>query len=203
MSRPFFVAMTGGSGSDYGLRLVEVLLQQNQNVFLSVSDAAGQVIRHERRLDLDLDRFQPELLWPDQDLSRLQYFHYRDLMSPVASGSFLTAGMVICPCSGATLSGVASGTSRNLIERAAEVHLKERRKLVLVQRETPLSLPTIENMRTALLSGAVILPAMPAWYHGETELSGLVDFIVARILDQLDVPHQLIRRWGEDSAASE
>lgn len=196
--RPIVVAFTGGSGVGYGRRLVEALLQADRVVHLTISPAATQVIQHELNLQIDLKDFQPALLWPDiSDFTGLHYFHYRDYMTPMASGSFLSDGMVICPCSGATLAGIAHGSSRNLIERAAEVHLKESRKLVLVQRETPLSLVAIENMRSAKLAGATILPAMPAWYHGDQSIAGLIDFIVARILDQLGVEHSLIRRWGE------
>ncbi len=197
--RPVVVAMTGGSGCVYGRRLVEALLQCGRQVLLTISPAATQVMQHELGIHVDLQDFQPEQLWDfaPAERERLQYYHYQDYFTPLASGSYLTAGMVICPCSGATLSGTAHGSSRNLIERAAEVHLKEGRKLVLVQRETPLSLPTIENMRTARLAGATILPAMPAWYHGNTSIEGLVDFVVARILDQLDIEHSLINRWGE------
>jgi 4-hydroxy-3-polyprenylbenzoate decarboxylase len=118
-------------------------------------------------------------------------------MAPMASGSFLSDGMVICPCSGSTLSAVAAGASNNLIQRAAEVHLKERRRLVLVPRETPLSLAHIENMRAVTLAGAVVLPASPGWYHGAKTMADLVDFVVARICDQLGVEHALTRRWGE------
>ena len=114
--------------------------------------------------------------------SRLHYCHYQDLMSPIASGSFLTAGMVICPCSGSTLGAVANSVGSNLIHRAAEVHLKERRKLILVPRETPLSLPQIENMQRATHAGAVILPASPGFYHGPTTIDDLVDFVVAQNL---------------------
>ncbi len=199
MSRPIIVAITGGSGVSYGLRLVECLLNADKKVHLTISPAARQIIRHELGIDIDLEKIQLEMLWSssDVDLNELQYFHYMDYMTPMASGSFLSGGMVICPCSGATLSAVAHGASRNLVERAAEVHLKERRRLILVQRETPLSLPTIENMRNATLAGAIILPAMPAWYHGAKTVDHLIDFIVARILDQLQVPHTLIRRWDE------
>jgi 4-hydroxy-3-polyprenylbenzoate decarboxylase len=104
---------------------------------------------------------------------------------------------VVCPCSGSTLSSIAHAAGNNLIHRAAEVHLKERRKLVLVPRETPLSLPQIDNMHKAALAGAVILPAAPGWYHGVRSVEDLVDFVVARILDQLGVQHTLVRRWGE------
>jgi len=126
----------------------------------------------------------------------LHYCHYRDLGAPIASGSFLTEGMVICPCSTGTLSAIVHGTSANLIHRAADVHLKERRKLVLVPRETPLALHQLENLRRAAELGAVILPAMPGFYHGVKSVRDLIDFIVARICDQLGVAHELIHRWG-------
>jgi 4-hydroxy-3-polyprenylbenzoate decarboxylase len=128
---------------------------------------------------------------------QVTYHHHQDLMSRLASGSSLTGGMVICPCSGGTLSAIAHAASGNLIHRAADVHLKERRKLILVPRETPLSAIQLENMRRCADAGAVVLPAMPGFYHGATTVLDLVDFVVARICDQLDVPHQLVRRWGE------
>jgi len=127
---------------------------------------------------------------------RLVYYHPNDFMAPIASGSFLTGGMVICPCSGGTLSAVVHGASDNLIQRAADVHLKERRKLILVPRETPLSSIQLDNMKRACDAGAVVLPAMPGWYHGVRSVRDLIDFIVARILDQLGVEHDLMRRWG-------
>jgi 4-hydroxy-3-polyprenylbenzoate decarboxylase len=126
----------------------------------------------------------------------VRYHHHGDLMAPIASGSFPTDGMVICPCSAGTLSAIAHSAGTNLIHRAAEVHLKERRKLILVPRETPLSIVQLDNMRRAAEAGAVILPAMPAFYHGVTSIRDLVDFVVARICDQLAVPNELIRRWG-------
>jgi 4-hydroxy-3-polyprenylbenzoate decarboxylase len=125
------------------------------------------------------------------------YHHYRDYMSPLASGSFLTNGMVICPCSSGTLSAIVHSANINLIHRAAEVHLKERRRLILVPRETPLSLMQIDNMRRATEAGAVVLPAMPGFYHGPQSISDLTDFIVSRICDQLGVQNELIRRWGD------
>jgi 4-hydroxy-3-polyprenylbenzoate decarboxylase len=128
---------------------------------------------------------------------QIRYYHCQDFAAPMASGSFLTAGMVICPCSGTTLSGVACGTSGNLIHRAAEVYLKERRKLILVPRETPLSLTHIDNMRRVTKAGAIVLPASPGWYHEVRTIRDLVDFVVARICDQLDIEHALMKRWGE------
>jgi 4-hydroxy-3-polyprenylbenzoate decarboxylase len=126
----------------------------------------------------------------------IKYFHHQDFMAPMASGSSLTGGMVICPCSGTTLSAVAAGAAENLIQRAAEVHLKERRKLIVVPRETPLSLPHIDNMRRLTEAGAIVLPASPGWYHDVRSIRDLVDFVVARICDQLGVEHTLTKRWG-------
>lgn len=127
---------------------------------------------------------------------QVRYHHYRDYQAPIASGSFLTHGMVICPCSSGTLSAIVHGSGANLIHRAAEVHLKERRKLILVPRETPLSIVQLKNLARAAEAGAVVLPAMPAFYHGVTSIQDLVDFVVARICDQLGVENGLIRRWG-------
>jgi 4-hydroxy-3-polyprenylbenzoate decarboxylase len=168
---------------------------------LVVSPAGRQVIAEELQLEIDWQSFQPQRLLSERwsGSGAVHYHEYFDLLAPIASGSHRTAGMIVCPCSGGTLSAIAHGTDQNLIQRAASVHLKERRKLILVPRETPLSLPMIENMRSAALAGAAILPAMPGWYHRPKQLSDLVDFVVARILDQADVPHTLSRRWGESS----
>ena len=120
-------------------------------------------------------------------------------MAPIASGSFLTSAMAICPCSGSTLAAVAHSMGENLIHRAAEVHLMERRKLVVVPRETPLSLPQLKNMQAIHEAGAVVLPAAPGFYHGAGSVADLVDFVVARICDQLGVHTTLMRRWGVES----
>lgn len=130
-------------------------------------------------------------------VGELHYHRWDDFSAPIASGSFLTEGMVIAPCSGTTLSSIARGGANNLIQRAAEVHLKERRKLILVPRETPLSLPHIENMRLATEAGAIVAPAAPGWYHGVTTLRDLVDFMAARICDMLGIDNCLMKRWGE------
>jgi 4-hydroxy-3-polyprenylbenzoate decarboxylase len=127
---------------------------------------------------------------------RLFYHHHRDFSAGIASGSFLTAGMVICPCSMGTLASLASGISSNLIHRAADVHLKERRKLIVVPRETPLGSIQLENMKRLADAGAVILPAMPGFYHNPVSIHDLVDFIVGRICDQLGIAQELFKRWG-------
>lgn len=133
---------------------------------------------------------------PSGQPGTLQYYHYKRLTAPIASGSFLTHGMVVCPCSMSTLSMIVHGGGMNLIHRAAEVHLKERRRLILVPRETPLSLVHLRNLLLAGEAGAVVLPAMPGFYHGVLTVRDMVDFIVARILDQLGIENELIRRWG-------
>ena len=196
---PICVGITGASGAVYAVRLLEVLCAAGREVHLSISPAGRDIIRHELDREIDLDDFQPATLLPAGcDVSRLHYHHWRDYYAPMASGSARSAGMVVCPCSGGTLSAVATGAAGNLIQRAAEVHLKERRKLILVPRETPLSLTHIENMRAVTLAGAVVLPASPGWYQGVRSTDDLVDFIVARICDQLEIENSLMPRWGTD-----
>ena len=215
---PVVLAMTGASGAPYAVRLLEVLLQSGHELHLSISPSAQTVLWQELGLRVSLEHFELHQLlrtpegkpwtsrWPAPSPAelpppprgKLLYHHYKDFMTPIASGSHRTAGMVVCPCSGGTLSSIVTGASGNLIERAAEVHLKERRKLILVPRETPLSLGYVRNMEQASAAGAVVLPAMPGWYHGVTGLLDLIDFIVARILDQLEIEHQLMHRWGEE-----
>lgn len=204
MSNPIVIGVTGGSGAPYAVRLLEVLLEQRRKVHLVVSPSGAEVLRQEMALKVDPANLS-EADWQGRfaaNDSCLMVHPPGDFFSPIASGSYLTDGMVICPCSGTTLSGVVHGSASNLIQRAAEVHLKERRKLVLVPRETPVSLVHVENLRKACLAGAIVLPASPGWYHGVSRLEDLVDFIVARILDQLGIAHDLMRRWGTDGQAS-
>jgi flavin prenyltransferase len=196
---PFVVGISGASGAVYATRLLEALVELGHRVHLTISPAGQTVLKQELALDVDLEQFEPaslQLLVPGTHLQRITYHHDADYLSPIASGSALSSGMVICPCSGGTLSAVAHGASTNLLQRAAEVHLKERRKLILVPRETPVSLVCLDNMKRACEAGAIVLPASPGWYQGVQTVRDLVDFIVARILDQLDVPHELSRRWG-------
>lgn len=196
------VAFTGASGAPYGVRLVEVLLRAGRDVHLTVSPAATEVLDAElgRAVRLAPDEFNPAaLLGPaasELDVSRLRYHHFRDFKAGIASGSFLTAGMAICPCSMGTLAAIAHGQSENLIHRAADVHLKERRKLVLVPRETPLGLAGLRNMVAVTEAGAVVLPAMPAFYTRPRGVADMVDFVVGRVCDQLGVAHGLSSRWG-------
>ncbi len=200
-SHPLVVAITGASGAVYGVRLVEVLLAAGKTVHLSVSTSGQAVIEEELGRHVDLENFDVATLLgaPAPSREQLRYHHHKNLMAPIASGSFLTAGMVICPCSGSTLASVAHAIGENLIHRAAEVHLKERRKLVVVPRETPLSLPQLKNMQAIHEAGAVVLPASPGFYARAETVADLVDFVVARICDQLGVTNALIPRWGTDA----
>jgi 4-hydroxy-3-polyprenylbenzoate decarboxylase len=215
MNRNIVLAITGASGAPYAVRLLDVLLAAGRDVHLMLSEAGRDVLNQELGAAVDLDDFRPAALplarpsGGDQKLDgvraragggfgEVRYHHFRDFSAPVASGSFLTGGMVVCPCSLGTLSAIVHGTSANLIHRAAEVHLKERRKLILVPRETPLSLVHLDNLRRAAEAGAIILPAMPGFYHGVKNVGDLVDFLVARICDQLGIEHDLMRRWGAE-----
>src|SRR5262245_22131503 len=200
-SYPLIIAITGASGAVYAVRLLEVLLAGGREVHLIISPSGAAVIKQELGRAVSLDQFELPSLLPEPSAAAaklVRYHHYSDFMAPPASGSFLTGGMVVCPCSGNTLSGIAHGSSTNLIQRAADVHLKERRKLILVPRETPLSLIQLDNMRRSVEAGAVVLPAMPGWYHGVRSMRDLVDFVVARICDQLGLPNALMKRWGEE-----
>ncbi len=195
---PIVLGVTGASGAIYSRRLLHVLLDTNCDVHLSVSPSGKAVFEQELSESLDLDDFSVEqFLGTATPLpGRLTYHHYKNLMAPIASGSFLTSAMVICPCSGSTLSAVTHAMGDNLIHRAAEVHLKERRKLVVVPRESPLSLPQLKNMQAIHEAGAVVLPASPGFYHNPETIDDLVNFVVSRICDQLNITNELVGRWG-------
>lgn len=195
--RPLILAITGASGAAYAVRLLDVLLSSGRTLYLTISPSGQTVLKEELGISVDLDKFSAaNLLGGAKDGGKIRYCHYQDLMSPIASGSFLTDGMIVCPCSGSTMGAIAHSIGSNLIHRAAEVHLKERRKLILVPRETPLSLPQIDNMRKATEAGAVVLPASPGFYHGPKSIDDLVDFVVGRICDQLGIEQGLMKRWG-------
>src|SRR3954452_19176655 len=177
---PLVVAMTGASGAPYAIRLLPTLCRLGRSVHLTISPSAVKVMREEAGLSVALNRFDPSV-FGDLSPGRLVYHHYQDFTAGIASGSFLSSGMVVSPCSMSTLGAIAHGVTENLITRAADVHLKERRKLILVPRETPLSLIHLENMVQVTRAGAVVLPAMPGWYHRPQLLDDLVQFIVGRI----------------------
>ena len=198
------LAMTGASGAVYGVRLLEVLLAAGRSVQFTLSPAAVEVLRVEMQRAVDLRDFALADLLPalasHPFAGEVRYHHYQNFSAGIASGSFATAGMVICPCSMGTLGALAGGLSTNLIHRAADVHLKERRKLILTPREAPLSTIQLENMHKLSAAGAVILPAMPGFYHQPQTVSDLIDFVVARICDQLGVDVDISRRWGDGDA---
>lgn len=197
-SNDLVLAMTGASGSTYGIRLLEVLLASGRTVHLTMSPSAAEVLVQETDRKIRLDNFSlAELLGKSSaNANQVRYHHYMDFRAGIASGSFPTAGMVVCPCSMGTTSAIAHGASQNLIHRAAEVHLKERRRLVLVPRETPLGLIQLRNLAICAEAGAVILPASPAFYTRPSNLDDMINFIVGRICDQLEVEHKLFPRWG-------
>ncbi len=197
--RTISLAWSGASGAQYGIRLLECLLGAGQRVFLMLSKPAQIVIAEET--DLGLPGRSKEIarvLRGEFSVTeeQLQVFGREEWTAPVASGSARIDAMVICPCSMATVSAVAAGTSKTLIERAADVMLKEGRKLILVPRETPFSIIHLENMLRLARAGAIILPASPGFYGRPKSVAELVDFVVARILDQMDIPHKLLKPWG-------
>ena len=195
------LAMTGASGAQYGIRLLECLLKAKVRVFLLVSDAARIVINTETPLSLP-EGFQAQQAYFDELFSaepdQLTLLDRLDWFSPVASGSGAPTSMVICPASGGTLSSIAVGASNNLIERAADVAIKEKRQLIVVPRETPYSQIHLENMLKLTQLGVMVLPASPGFYQQPQSIEDLVDFVVARILDQLGFKQNLLKSWGAD-----
>ncbi|WP_298684188.1 MULTISPECIES: flavin prenyltransferase UbiX [unclassified Thiothrix] len=192
--------MTGASGAQYGLRLLECLLQAGCRVYLLLSRPAQVVINMEteHRLPGRASEIQVYFnqLYGAQP-GQLQVFEREQWAAPIASGSAVADATVVCPCTTGTLSAIASGSSRNLIERAADVALKERKKLILVVRETPFSEIHLENMLKLARMGVIIMPANPGFYHRPASVQELVDFMVARVLDHLDIPQALMPRWGQ------
>jgi 4-hydroxy-3-polyprenylbenzoate decarboxylase len=178
------IGITGASGSIYGIRLIEELKKNNMELHLILSEEAEKIIEYETEYNLNqLD----ELI--------TKRYNNIDLFAPPSSGSFKLDSMIISPCSIKSLSSIANGYCNNLISRSAICCLKEGRKLIIVIRETPLDLTTIENMRRAKLNGAIILPAMPAFYHSPKKIDDIVNYVVGKILDQINIEHNLFNRW--------
>jgi 4-hydroxy-3-polyprenylbenzoate decarboxylase len=190
-TRPVVLAVTGASGAPYGVRLLEVLARHRVPVWLIVSSHGMRLLDAECGIS-SLDTLREAT---GGDWSSVVPFSDGDRGALPASGSQPTRGMVICPCSMGTVAAVAAGTSRSLVERAADVTLKERRKLVLVPREAPLSLVHLRNLVTVTEAGGVVIPAAPGFYHRPTSVAELVDFIVQRVLDQLELEIEIARRW--------
>ncbi len=191
---PLVVAITGASGAPYALKLLEALLQAKRSLWLIVTEHGRRLLSTESDV-ADVDALRGRVGARDWD-ELVTVFDDGDRGASPASGSARSSGMVVCPCSMGTLSAIAAGSSRSLVERAADVALKERRKLVLVPRETPLSAVHLQNMLRVTRAGAVVLPAAPGFYHRPASIDDLVSFVVARVLDQLDVEHDLARRWS-------
>ena len=196
---PLVVAITGASGAPYAVRLLAALVAVARPVWLVVSSHGWRLLATESGID-SLEALRAHVGAAAWD-RWVTVYDDRDRGAKPASGSARWAGMVICPCSMGTLAAVALGTSRSLVERAADVALKERRPLVLVPRETPLSAVHLENMLRVTRAGAVVLPAAPGFYHRPAHVGELVDFVVARVLDQLGVEHAVGRRWGDAGEA--
>jgi flavin prenyltransferase len=194
---PIVVGITGASGAPYAVRLLQQLTASHRPVSLIVSKYGMRLLDTEVGIT-SMDALREavgKIAWD----SCVRSYANDDRGAPPASGSSLTAGMIVCPCSMGTLSAIAVGASRSLIERAADVTLKERRKLILVPRETPLSAIHLENMLRLTRAGVVIMPAAPGFYHRPKQVSDLVDFMVARMLDQLGVEQTLVKRWEGDA----
>ncbi len=199
-SQPIAVGITGASGSAYALRLLECLIRAGEEVHLMISQAGQIVLRMESDLELPAQPQAAQQILSERfqaAAGQLHVYARQQWMAPVASGSNPPRAMVICPCTTGTLSAIACGASNDLMERAADVVLKERRKLILVVRETPFSEIHLQNMLKLSRMGAVVMPANPGFYHNPESLQDIVDFMVARILDQLEVAHSLMPRWGE------
>ena len=191
---PIVMAITGASGAPYAVRLLEQLLAADREIWLIVSSHGLRLLRTE--LEIDSIEALRDRTGASSWKRLVTVYDDTDRGAAPASGSALNAGMVVCPCSMGTLSAISIGASRSLVERAADVALKERRRLVLVTRETPLSAIHLQNMLRVTRAGGVVLPAAPGFYNRPESISDLVDFVVARVLDQLGVEHQLVKRWG-------
>lgn len=185
--RRLIVGMTGATGSVYGIRLLQALQGSDVETHLVISGWGARTLVHETPFSLEQVRALATRAYSDNDQG-----------AALSSGSFLTAGMVIAPCSMRTLSAIAHGQADNLVHRAADVVLKERRRLILVPREAPLSLVHLRNLTLATEAGAIVLPAAPGFYHKPAKVSDLVDFVVQRILDHLGVDVPLVKRWGKE-----
>lgn len=198
-SKKLVVAITGASGAPYAVRLLQVLGKLGVGVELVVSRMGRDLLQREAGIPAG-GKLAEHLKSKGIDVTALEVYSEDNLSAPPASGSHPVRGMVVCPCSVKTLSAVAAGACRTLLERAAEVNLKEGRPVVLVLREAPYSLTQIENMRAVTLAGGVVLPASPAFYHNPSSIGDLVDFVVARILDRFGIAHDLTVRWDGDNS---
>lgn len=194
------LAITGASGIQYGLRLVEVLASKGIDLRVLISRPAQVVASMETDLELPGQTSEQEAFlteYASAQPGQIRVYGREQWSAPVASGSAVSDAMVVCPCTTGTLSSIATGASRSLIERAADVSIKERKPMILVVRETPFSSIHLENMLRLSQAGVTIMPANPGFYHRPERVEDLVDFMVARVLDHLDIPQDLLPRWGD------
>ena len=197
MNKKIIVAICGASGSIYGIRLLKALLSKPVNIYLIISNAGLEILKYENSYSgKDLTSFLKDKGVVIHKDAALNIYEQDDFFAPPASGSFRHDGMVIAPCSMKTLAAIASGMADNLIHRAADVSLKEKRPLILLPRETPLSVIHIKNMHKAAMSGATIMPPSPSFYFNPKTISDLVDSVIARVLDHLKIEHDLFKEWG-------
>jgi len=198
VNKKIVVAICGASGSIYGIRLLKALLKNPVNIYLIISNAGYKVLEHEAGYRGEsFSSFLKDkgvVIHNDADLN---IYEQDDFFAPPASGSFRNDGMVIAPCSMKTLGAIAAGIADNLIHRAADVNLKEKRPLILLPRETPLNLIHLKNMYVAAKAGATIMPPSPSFYSNPESISDLVDSVIARVLDHLKIEHDLVKEWGE------
>jgi 4-hydroxy-3-polyprenylbenzoate decarboxylase len=202
--RTYTIAITGASGSIYGVRLLQYLLKNGHKVYLTITKEGSLILKEE--VGYDWQEYQKEKEIENKikrDLkvkeTNLYYFSEDNLSAPISSGSVKVDGMIVIPCSMKTLSGIACGYANNLVERAADVMLKERRTLILVPRETPLNSIHLRNMLALSEMGVMIIPAMPAFYSCPEKIDDLIDFMVGKVLDSLDIENNLFRRWKENA----
>ena len=194
--RPWLVGITGASGTPYAASVLRGLIDAGEPVDVMVSQAARLTLLDETGHSVRDRHWRVDLsAWLERDVADVRYWPVGDLAAGPSSGSYPTHGMIIVPATTATVAAVATGVTHNLVQRAADVTLKERRKLVVVLRETPLRMSTLDNLRTLAAEGAVIMPASPAFYAGARDVAALVDFMAGRVLDQCEVDHDLYLRW--------
>jgi len=189
--KKYIVGITGASGSIYGIRLIEELLKAGNEVHIIITDSGKKVMKYETDYDTDslLNRFK-------DSSSNIKVYDVENLFAPTASGSFKTDGMIIMPCSMSTLGEISNGVSKNLLGRSSDVCLKEKRKLIIVPRETPFNTIHLKNMINLSEAGAIILPAMPGFYHIPKSLEDIINFVVGKVLDALDIENNLFQKWG-------
>ena len=197
MRLPFVVGVTGASGTPYAARLISALLEAGEDVDLVLSKAARLTVKDETGHELRDGRWQEDVgAWVGRDVSDVVYWRPTDLAAGPSSGSYRTKGMLVVPATSASVSGIAVGASKDLVQRAGDVTLKERRPLVLLVREMPLRAVTLDQLAGLTREGAIVMPASPAFYAGGQTVADLVDFVVGRVLDQVGVEHDLYRRWA-------